>query len=189
MNVEVSSNNVTLNITRLLLVIGMWVIFNRHGESGWKAIIPFYRELIWGRIVGDENSGKKYMIVGIVVFILAIVLAVLVAVLVVITGALDTYYTTGDIDDITYSIGSSTVPPALVFCLGLLLLVVFGLVIYLIVLQYRLGRAHTYMEQAPEGWKWIWTFVPWVAALYFAFMYKGPTDNYEDPQPNDEFGI
>ena len=45
------------------------------------------------------------------------------------------------------------------------------------------------MEQAPEGWKWIWTFVPWVAALYFAFMYKGPTDNYEDPQPNDEFGI
>ena len=39
-----TSTSTSINVGQILRVIGFWGIFSNFGESGWKAIIPIYRE-------------------------------------------------------------------------------------------------------------------------------------------------
>lgn len=62
-----SSNFVEL-ISSFLPIISLictWKIFADRGEAGWKAIIPFYSFLIFGRIAGDENKAVKLIVASI----------------------------------------------------------------------------------------------------------------------------
>lgn len=57
----------------ILIVIGLAKVFEKAGEKGWKAIIPFYNLYIVFKIIGKE---KKFPVI-IVLAVIAIILAVL----------------------------------------------------------------------------------------------------------------
>lgn len=46
----------------LLIILCLCKIYGDRGESFWKAIVPFYSYLVFGRLAGDEKTGRKMMI-------------------------------------------------------------------------------------------------------------------------------
>jgi len=50
----------------VLYIIGVWKIFNKMGESGWKSLIPFYNDYI---LYKHCLSGKFYILYLLLTFI------------------------------------------------------------------------------------------------------------------------
>ncbi len=59
----------------LVLVISMWKIFEKAGEEGWKAIVPFYNSYTLFRIAGRNGWGFLLMLVPIVNIVVAVMLS------------------------------------------------------------------------------------------------------------------
>ena len=58
-----------------LLVAGWWMIFEKAGEAGWKAIIPIYNLIVLLRIVGKEWWWVLLMLIPIVNIVIWIIVA------------------------------------------------------------------------------------------------------------------
>ncbi len=58
-----------------LLVVSMWKIFEKAGEEGWKAIVPFYNSYTLFRIAGRNGWGFLLMLVPIVNVVVAVMLS------------------------------------------------------------------------------------------------------------------
>ncbi len=56
-------------------VAGLWMVFTKAGEDGWKAIIPIWNVLILLKIVGREWWWIILMLIPIVGFIIWIIVA------------------------------------------------------------------------------------------------------------------
>jgi hypothetical protein len=59
----------------VLVVVGMWKIFTKAGEEGWKAIIPFYNVYVLLKIVGRPAWWLILFLIPIVNFIVWIIIA------------------------------------------------------------------------------------------------------------------
>jgi hypothetical protein len=59
----------------VLVVVGMWKIFAKAGEEGWKAIIPFYNVYVLLRIVGRPGWWLILFFIPFVNFIMWIIVA------------------------------------------------------------------------------------------------------------------
>jgi hypothetical protein len=77
---NVNSYNAGLNVLSSLLnlavvvltVVALWMIFEKAGEPGWKAVIPFYNSYILYKISGKKNLFWGALASSILCFILAI---------------------------------------------------------------------------------------------------------------------
>lgn len=165
---------ITFNINEFLALIGFWGIFTKHGVAGWKAIIPCYRELLWGRIVNREDLGKKAMYLGIAAIILGFAFSMLVVLAGVQAGMTPEMLVQGAEQSTTLNLNPKDISPALLIAIGVVTLALLIIVVYSIYIYYNLGKAHTEMEHAPSWWKWIWLFFRGIAAVYFGFIYKNP---------------
>ncbi len=58
--VDTSSVNAGALIVTVLLIIAMWKIFTKAGESGWKSIIPVYNLYILCKIA--DGNGWKFLL-------------------------------------------------------------------------------------------------------------------------------
>ena len=161
-----TSTSTSINVGQILRVIGFWGIFSNFGESGWKAIIPIYREWIWSKIVGREDVGKKYVITSILLIVVSLV--ILGAAVFGLAGATFEEVTLPSGETVS-QITSFPIPVAIAIAIGALLLLI--LAIYTVVLHFRLGEAHVQLEHAASWLKWIWLFMPGVAAIYFGFIH------------------
>ena len=56
-------------------IAGLWMVFTKAGEDGWKAIIPIWNVLILLKIVGREWWWIILMLIPIVGFIVWIIVA------------------------------------------------------------------------------------------------------------------
>ena len=167
MDVNISSNTTTtVNIGQLLRVIGFWGIFSRYGEPGWKAIIPIYGEWIWSKIVGEEKTGKRYVIVSIILLCVLVLLAIAATVGFIATEKAEVTLADGTT---SYQIENFPIPAAIAIVLCSIATVV--LFVYAMILHFRLGKAHVKMEHAASWFKWIWLFFPGLAAIYFGFIH------------------
>jgi hypothetical protein len=59
----------------VLWVLGMWCVFAKAGEDGWKAIIPIWNTIVLLRIVGRPVWWIILFIIPIVSFIVWIIVA------------------------------------------------------------------------------------------------------------------
>ncbi len=59
----------------LIVIISLWKIFEKAGEEGWKAIIPFYNAYILFRIAGQSGWNFILLFIPIVNLIMAIILS------------------------------------------------------------------------------------------------------------------
>lgn len=64
-------------VTALLRMAGLWLIFRKCGEKGWKSVIPSYRYLAMGRCAGCELEGLGVFWTDIALTVLKIVLLLL----------------------------------------------------------------------------------------------------------------
>lgn len=46
----------------ILCIIGMFKVFEKFGEAGWKAIVPFYGTYLQGLHVWDEKNARTLVI-------------------------------------------------------------------------------------------------------------------------------
>ena len=49
-------------VVGILTLIGMYKLYEKAGESGWKAIIPFYNNIVLSKIVSGDNKLGIYWI-------------------------------------------------------------------------------------------------------------------------------
>jgi hypothetical protein len=63
-------------ILALLTIIGVWKMFTKAGEKGWKSIIPFYNTYILFKIAGYNG----WWFLGLIIPVLNIVLAIMLAI-------------------------------------------------------------------------------------------------------------
>lgn len=59
----------------VLPIVGIWLVFEKAGESGWKSIIPVYNIYTLLKITNKQKSFKIY-IIGLVVYLIAAVLII-----------------------------------------------------------------------------------------------------------------
>lgn len=53
-------------IIYILEVVGLWMLFEKCGQEGWKSLIPFYNTYCLGKCGHDEEDGKWAAIAAIV---------------------------------------------------------------------------------------------------------------------------
>lgn len=59
----------------VVVVASMWKIFEKAGEEGWKAIVPFYNSYTLFRIAGRNGWGFLLTLVPIVNIVVAVILS------------------------------------------------------------------------------------------------------------------
>ncbi len=55
-----TATSITTLVIAILSIIALWKIFEKAGEAGWKAIIPFYNAYTLVKIV--DGSGIKFLL-------------------------------------------------------------------------------------------------------------------------------
>ena len=63
-------------LVALLLIVAMWKVFTKAGQSGWASIIPIYNLYIWCKIVGRQWWWILLMLIPFVNFIVCIILCI-----------------------------------------------------------------------------------------------------------------
>ncbi len=65
----------TYTILIVIIVISLWKIFEKAGEEGWKAIVPFYNSYTLFRIAGRNGWGFLLALIPIVNVVVAVMLS------------------------------------------------------------------------------------------------------------------
>ena len=60
----------------VILIVGMWKVFVKAGEEGWKSIIPFYNTYTLFRIAGRNGWGFLLLFIPFVNLIVLIVISI-----------------------------------------------------------------------------------------------------------------
>jgi Family of unknown function (DUF5684) len=60
-------------IVGILSIVGLWVVFTKAGEAGWKSIIPIYNTIIILKIVGRPWWWILLMLIPIVDFFVFVI--------------------------------------------------------------------------------------------------------------------
>ncbi|MFZ1483815.1 MAG: DUF5684 domain-containing protein [Candidatus Saccharimonadales bacterium] len=58
-----------------LMIVSMWKIFEKAGEEGWKAIVPFYNSYTLFRIAGRNGWGFLLALIPIVNVVVAVMIS------------------------------------------------------------------------------------------------------------------
>jgi hypothetical protein len=64
--------NIIAFIFYILMVVGLWKMFEKAGVSGWKAVIPFYNVYCMVEMVGRKPSYFWYMNLPIILLFLSV---------------------------------------------------------------------------------------------------------------------
>ncbi|MBP3891785.1 MAG: hypothetical protein J6D29_06395 [Solobacterium sp.] len=177
------SMNWNVNLAGILTIIGFWGIFSRFQEAGWKAIVPIYREYVWSKILKREDLGKKYVWTSVAAIIVGIIITILAVIIMAMGKVEQTGPNSFELRDF------SAVPRWMVLVLGLVTFVLLALGIYVLVLQYQLGKAHVEMDHGASWLKWCWLIIPSITAIYFGFIHTryhidALWDKNYQPNPN-----
>ena len=148
-------------VVGILTLIGMYKLYEKAGESGWKAIIPFYNNIVLSKIVSGDNKLGIYWIAAYVMYYI--------------------FYTAGSVSSIISSMltsmnsGSSYHLPA-ARILMLLVSMVFSIVLMVVsgILNYKLGKAFG----KSDGWCVAMIFLSGILVIAMGFdknlRYVGP---------------
>lgn len=154
----------------ILALIGRWHIFEKNGKAGWKAIIPFYNNKVYGDISDSPGLGIADMVIQIVAIGLS--LFVLIALGLSAPTQSYTYSYHGNIymdPNFAYyesspSLGTGGVV-ALFLGIILFILLIVGLVIHYII-RYRFNKKNGY----PQWWMLFWIFLSEIPEIYFGLI-------------------
>ncbi|MCR4694005.1 MAG: DUF5684 domain-containing protein [Pseudobutyrivibrio sp.] len=59
-----------ISIVLLLMnYIGLWHMFEKAGEDGWRCIVPFYNTYMIGEICGKEKLAKAIIVIEVITFV------------------------------------------------------------------------------------------------------------------------
>ncbi|HOO09413.1 MAG TPA: DUF5684 domain-containing protein [Cyclobacteriaceae bacterium] len=61
-------------ISLIVMIVGMWKVFEKAGKPGWAAIIPIYNIIVLLEVVGKPTWWIILMLIPFVNFIIAIIL-------------------------------------------------------------------------------------------------------------------
>jgi hypothetical protein len=67
---------IVLLVFYVLYVAGTWKMFEKAGEEGWKAIIPFYNLYIYFRLAGRNGWGFFLLFIPIASLVVSIIVAI-----------------------------------------------------------------------------------------------------------------
>ena len=139
-----TSGGIISSVLSCLSLVFMWKIYSDHGQSGVTSIIPFYRHIVFGRIVHKESEGRK-----LVALLAGIFIVVFVDILILIAA-------------LSYS--RNLVFLAIALSIALLVFIVWAFIV-----NVKLINAFVMMKNAESYWTLIWVLLPFVATGYFAF--------------------
>lgn len=65
-----------LFVAALLVIVGIWKMFEKAGEAGWKSLIPFYNMYTLFKIAGRNGWGFLLLLIPVVGFVVSIIVAI-----------------------------------------------------------------------------------------------------------------
>ena len=156
-----------VGILSVITVIGQWKIFTNYGEEGWKALIPCYRWVPFGKIAGRKKEGEMIAYTSLLVLLSAF--GLFLSFLLSMDYSVVESVMTADgtmVDKIlpvlpNISIGFWMLFFAVVFHVSLIASIVLSLMI-----EYDF----TLKEDGATWWILLWLLIPAIPSIYFGFF-------------------
>ncbi|MBQ1505884.1 MAG: hypothetical protein IIZ48_03850 [Erysipelotrichales bacterium] len=180
------------DIVWLLSIIGLWKIFSNQGVEGWKALIPFYNDLTFAKMVNEEKKGYRQLYASIallVSFFGILILGIIMYTNSTVTFENDPVY--GFVEHV------ESAPGVFLLFTAIFTLILLACMIYIIVLHCQIKMTYTRNVGGAEWWLFFWLLIPAVAYIYFGFFhhpdetnpqeYEYVPESFEDAMENEDY--
>ena len=164
-----------IRLNNLIAIVCLWKIFTANKEEGWKALIPFYSDFIFGKIINEPKQAKKYIFDKVLFLISAFLLVGFIAHSIAL-GSNGQLYTDENIMNITASgIDKMSAGGLMLGMVSLIGIVSFFCKAFVdwVVLKYRFLQ----FKDIERRWIIPWIFIPFVAWIYVAFYWRKKNEN------------
>ena len=159
--------SIIINLAGIASLVALWKIFEDRGQAGWKALIPYYASLTFGRCCGEEERGKKLVIteLALTATMLAFIFSFFWLLMQTSPG------------------GNSNQPVATaIFGISMLLLLVLGIVWF--VISVKIKWSYSVLEEEKTWTVLLWALIPVAGNIYYAFLGNkargnAPTENLQ----------
>ena len=160
----------------VLSVICLWKIFEARGQGGWKALIPFYSDYVFGVISKERKLGKKVMLAEIFSILAAVALVAMCLILLT--------FSRREYDPVSGDFVHKQSPPSYLTILTIVTAIVLvWLLISMVVWKIKLYHRFVLLNHAPGWMTLIFVFIPVLALGYFAFL-RGTNNDPFPPAPH-----
>ena len=162
----------------ILCIICLWAIFEKRGEEGWTALIPFYRDYVFGKVSKEPKTGKRLMIFKLLSVFVAI--GAVIAFFVIFVGGVRYW------DDNTGMMSYQPNYPAVAIITAIVLaLALIVITVLILIWQIKLYYRFTVVNRAPGWITLVFIFLLPLALVYFAFVRGTDLDPFPPQIHND----
>ena len=154
----------------VLMIVALWRIYEKAGEHGWAALIPFYKDYVLYKVSGKKNMFWAYLVCSVLAWIAGIAFFVIIIVLAF--SAMTPYQ--NNLSDDEYAMYG------LAILATLFVLLVCGIVVLVLRILQCVGLAKCFGMSG--GYAVGLIFLPHIFYSIFAFsskiLYYGPNGSY-----------
>lgn len=145
--------SVIANLAWIASLVALWKIFEDRGEAGWKALIPVYASFIFGKCCGEEERGKKLVVIelGLIATMIAFMFSFFWLL-------------------VQTSPGGNPDQPVATAIFGISTLLMLVLAIVWFVISVKIKWTYSVLEEEKTWTVFLWALIPFAGNIYYAFF-------------------
>ena len=171
----------------VLTIVSSWLLYNKAGEPGWAAIIPFYSSYVRFKI-----AGKKKLYWGYLASVIAVIVGYFILIYEVIAIGFSAFSAPYSYYDSTYGYSSVIMDHIGMIIVALILLFVGGIATLVFAILMNIGLAHAFGQGAGFACGLIFLNVIFLCIMAFNrnIVYVGDesNNNYYNPYGQNPYG-
>ena len=171
----------------VLTIVASWLLYNKAGEPGWAAIIPFYSSYVRFKI-----AGKKKLYWGYLASVIAVIVGYIILIYEVIAIGFSAFSAPYSYYDSTYGYSSVIMDHIGMIIVALILLFVGGIAALVFAILMNIGLAHAFGQGAGFACGLIFLNVIFLCIMAFnrniVYVGDGSNNNYYNPYGQNPYG-
>lgn len=171
----------------VLTIVASWLLYNKAGEPGWAAIIPFYSSYVRFKI-----AGKKKLFWGYLASIIAMIVGYIIIIYEVFAAGISAALYSYSYYDSAYGYGSTLTDHIGMIIVALILLLVGGIAALVFAILMNIGLAHAFGQGAGFACGLIFLNVIFLCIMAFnrniVYVGDGSNNNYYNPYGQNPYG-
>ncbi len=171
----------------VLIIVASWLLYNKAGEPGWAAIIPFYSSYVRFKI-----AGKKKLYWGYLASVIAVIVGYIILIYEVIAIGFSAFSAPYSYYDSTYGYSSVIMDHIGMIIVALILLFVGGIATLVFAILMNIGLAHAFGQGAGFACGLIFLNVIFLCIMAFnrniVYVGDGSNNNYYNPYGQNPYG-
>ena len=171
----------------VLTIVASWLLYNKAGELGWAAIIPFYSSYVRFKI-----AGKKKLYWGYLASVIAVIVGYIILIYEVIAIGFSAFSAPYSYYDSTYGYSSVLMDHIGMIIVALILLFIGGIAALVFAILMNIGLAHAFGQGAGFACGLIFLNVIFLCIMAFnkniVYVGDGSNNNYYNPYGQNPYG-